>query len=95
MIRLFDQDYAEEMYGNRREREGYEKGLKIGREEGIAQFIEQGMERERISILKIVMRKMKYTAEEAMEFMDINPEDRQRLAPMLKEAESEPYNGNA
>ena len=75
MIMLFDQDYAEEMYGNRREREGFEKGR----------------EQERVSSLKRLMRKMKYTAEEAMDFMEISPEDRQRLAPMLKEAESEQY----
>ena len=65
-----------------------------GREEGRAEGREEGRAAEKLSNLKTIMRKMKLSAQKAMEFLDIPPEDQKKYAPLLKES-SEPYNPEA
>ena len=50
----------------------------------------EGREDEKLSNLKTIMRKMKLSAQKAMEFLDIPPEDQKKYAPLLKES-SEVY----
>ena len=64
------------------EAKGEAKGRVEGREEGRAD--------EKLSNLKTIMRKMKLSAQKAMEFLDIPPEDQKKYAPLLKES-SEVY----
>ena len=66
--------------------EGRAEGLAEGRAEGR----EEGMDAKNISNLKTIMRKMKLSAQKAMDFLDISPEDQERYAPLLKEV-SEQY----
>lgn len=67
--------------------EGREEGRKEGREEGR----EKGKEDATVSGLRTVMKKMKLSAEKAMDFMDIPAEDQPRYALMLKEIASPEY----
>ena len=55
---------------------------------------EEGRADEKLSNLKTIMRKMKLSAQKAMEFLDIPPEDQKKYAPLLKES-SEVYSPEA
>ena len=57
--------------------EALEEGLEKGREEG--------EEKATVSNLRTVMKKMKLSAEKAMDFMDIPAEDQPKYALMLRE----------
>ena len=70
--------------------EGRAEGRAEGLAEGRAEGREEGMDAKNISNLKTIMRKMKLSAQKAMDFLDISPEDQERYAPLLKEA-SEQY----
>lgn len=59
-----------------------EEGREKGREEGR----EEGTEKERLSNIRTVMKKMKYSAEKAMDFLDISMEDQEKYAPLLRES---------
>ena len=47
---------------------------------------EEGKEEATVSDLRTVMKKMKLSAEKAMDFMDIPPEDQPKYALLLKES---------
>ena len=64
---------------------GVEKGLEQGREEGREQGIEKGTEDEKLANLKTIMRKMKCSAEKAVDFLDVAIEDQPRYVSLLKE----------
>ena len=74
--------------------ESEDKGREEGRAEGREEGREEGRADEKLSNLKTIMRKMKLSAQKAMEFLDIPPEDQKKYAPLLKES-SEPYNPEA
>ena len=65
--------------------EGLEKGREEGREEGRIEGREEGEEKATVSNLRTVMKKMKLSAEKAMDFMDIPAEDQPKYALMLRE----------
>ena len=69
--------------------EGLEKGREEGREEGRIEGREEGREegeeKATVSNLRTVMKKMKLSAEKAMDFMDIPAEDQPKYALMLRE----------
>ena len=66
-------------------KQGREQGIKQGREQGIKQGIEQGIEQGReqgeqtstIKAIKKMMEKMKLTAQQAMDVLDISAEEQQ------------------
>ena len=58
-----------------------EEALEEGREEGR----EEGKDNATVSGLRTVMKKMKLSAEKAMDFMDIPAEDQPKYALLLKE----------
>ena len=64
--------------------------MEMFKEEGRAEGRAEGEDASRITVLKTVMSKMKMSAQKAMDFLDIAPEDQKRYAPLLKEA-SEQY----
>ena len=72
------------------EKETMELFKEEGRAEGRAEGRTEGKEEEKISNLKLIMRRMKLSAQRAMDILDIPPEDQERYAPLLKEA-SEQY----
>ena len=55
---------------------------------------DKGRDDGKLSDLKTIMRKMKLSAQKAMEFLDIPPEDQKKYAPLLKES-SEVYSPEA
>ena len=61
--------------------EAREEGRIEGREEGR----EEGKENATVTGLRTVMKKMKLSAEKAMDFMDIPAEDQSKYALLLKE----------
>ena len=52
-------------------------------QKGIRQGIEQGIDQTRIESIKTVMRKLKYTAQQAMEFLEIPSDDRPKYLANL------------
>ena len=65
--------------------EGLEKGREEGREEGRIEGREKGKDEMAVSSLRTIMKKMKLSAEGAMDFMDIPAEDQPKYALMLRE----------
>ena len=66
--------------------------MQLFKEEGRAEGRADGIQEEKISNLKTIMKKMKCSAQKAMDFLDISAEDQIKYAPLLKEAEAE-YQG--
>ena len=64
--------------------EGLEEGLEKGREEGR----EEGREDERLSSIRKIMSKLDFTAEKAMDFLDIPKEEQGRYILMMEQGES-------
>ena len=62
------------------------KVLEMEREEGRAEGRVEGKEDATVSSLQTIMKKMKLSAEKAMDFMDIPPEDQPKYALLLKES---------
>ena len=65
--------------------EALEEGLEKGREEGRIEGREKGKDEMAVSSLRTIMKKMKLSAEGAMDFMDIPAEDQPKYALMLRE----------
>ena len=59
-----------------------------GREEGREEGRKEGSMKEKISGIQRLMSKLKMTADAAMDFMDIPPEDHAKYAQLMKEAGS-------
>jgi len=62
-----------------------EEAREEGRAEGLEKGKEEGKENATVSGLRTVMKKMKLSAEKAMDFMDIPAEDQPKYALLLKE----------
>ena len=60
--------------------------MEMFKEEGRVEGRAEGEDAKSITNLKTVMNKMKISAQKAMDFLDIPPEDQKRYAPLLKEA---------
>ena len=75
MIMLFDQEYASQAFG----RDQYNKGHDKGREEGES----IGQANERVSNIRALMAKLKLSARDAMEILDIPAEEQAQYAAML------------
>ncbi|MBR1437462.1 MAG: hypothetical protein IJ587_02895, partial [Synergistaceae bacterium] len=58
-------------------KQGREQGIKQGREQGIKQGREQGEQTSTIKAIKKMMEKMKLTAQQAMDVLDISAEEQQ------------------
>ena len=56
------------------------------RQESRAEGEAKGKEEATVSNLQTIMKKMKLSAEKAMDFMDIPPEDQPKYALLLKES---------
>ncbi len=70
--------YAEKI-GRQERAEGREEGRTEGRAEGRA----EGRENERILSIKNIMKKLQYTAEQAMELLEIPVNERSKYLTML------------
>ncbi len=57
-----------------------------GREEGFKEGEEKGREKERVSGIRNIMQKLNYSAEKAMDFMNIPITEQPRYAMLLKES---------
>jgi predicted transposase YdaD len=62
------------------------KVLEMEREEGRVEGRVEGKEDATVSSLQTIMKKMKLSAEKAMDFMDIPPEDQPKYALLLRES---------
>ena len=71
MIMLFDQEYAVKQFGMAQREEGRE----------------EGMEKKEVSNLRTLMERLKLSAEAAMDALAVPPEEREKYALKLKEAE--------
>ena len=83
MCKIMDEIWQEGMA------QGMERGMAQGMERGMAQGMErgmaQGMERNRLESLRTIMRKMRLSAEDAMEMLDV-PQDRwQKYKTLLEQ----------
>ena len=63
--------------------EGREEGRAEGREEGRAEGREEGREETLASSIKMLMKNMKLTAEQAMDSLEIPQSDRKKYLAML------------
>ena len=82
-------EFSADKYYNDGKKKGWEEGRKEGREEGrkegMGEGIGQGIDKERIFNIRNNMKKLKMTAEDAMNFMEIPVEEHSRYTMMLKE----------
>ena len=65
-----------------------EEGREEGRKEGLEEGRVEGKDEASIFYIRNLMAKMKMTAEKAMEFLEIPPEEHEKYALMLKETDS-------
>ena len=63
--------------------EGRKQGLAQGIEQGIERGIEEGTDRERLQNIRSMMRKLKVTASEAMDIIEIPAEEQPRYLKLL------------
>lgn len=62
-----------------------EEGREEGRAEGMEKGIVTGMDRANLANIQKIMEKMKFTAQEAMDFLDFSGKEQEKYALMLKE----------
>lgn len=67
----------------RQKKSGKEEGLARGKEEGIEEGLAKGKEESRAEAIRAVMKKLNKNADEAMDFLEIPPEERDRLRELL------------
>ena len=65
-----------------------EKGRVEGLEKGQEEGLEKGRENERLSSIRKNMSKLDYTAEKAMDFLDIPKEEQGKYILMMEQGES-------
>ena len=65
--------------------EGRAEGREEGRAEGMEKGIVTGMDRANLANIQKIMEKMKFTAQEAMDFLDFSGKEQEKYALMLKE----------
>ena len=63
--------------------EGRKQGLAQGIEQGIERGIEEGTDRERLQNIRSMMRKLKVTASEAMDIIEIPVEEQPKYLKLL------------
>ncbi len=68
--------------------EGREEGRIEGRAEGRVEGLERGREEEKLRNIQKMIKRLKLSAEAAMDVLDIPPEEQQKYALLLKEAET-------
>ena len=68
--------------------EARDEGRAEGREEGLEEGLEKGREDERLSSIRKIMSKLDFTAEKAMDFLDIPKEEQGRYILMMEQGES-------
>jgi predicted transposase YdaD len=83
---MFLTEYDEKKVLEMEREEGRLEGLKEGEEKGLKNGEAKGKEETTVSNLQTIMKKMKLSAEKAMDFMDIPPEDQPKYALLLKES---------
>ena len=66
------------------EDKGIAKGISIGIEQGIEKGIEKGRFEERLANIQSLMYKVSWTAEQAMDALNIPQEERSQYLPKLK-----------
>ena len=68
--------------------EARDEGRAEGREEGLEEGLEKGREDERLSSIRKIMSKLDYTAEKAMDFLDIPKQEQGKYILMMEQGES-------
>ena len=63
--------------------QGIERGIEQGIERGIERGIEEGTDRERLQNIRSMMRKLKVTASEAMDIIEIPAEEQPKYLKLL------------
>ena len=74
-----------EMFKEEGRAEGREEGREEGRAEGMEKGIVTGMDRANLANIQKIMEKMKFTAQEAMDFLDFSGKEQEKYTLMLKE----------
>ena len=64
--------------------DAWDAGMEKGRKEGMEKGMEKGKKNGQVSAIRKLMEKMKYTAEQAMEFLDIPEAEYPEYLAMLK-----------
>ena len=60
-----------------------EKGIEKGRQEGLQEGLQEGVDATRVESIKTLMRKLKYTAQQAMDLLDIPAADQTKYLAKL------------
>ena len=66
----------------------HDDGIAIGRAQGRQEGREEGSEENELNNLRTVMDKLKYTAIQAMEFLNVDEKKQEKYTPILKEFEA-------
>ena len=83
MVTLFDQETVLEIHDYNVAKNAKQEGIAEGIEKGMEKGIEKGIEMTLLSSLKTLMKKLGYTAEEAMDTLGVSSETRVRLQSQL------------
>ena len=90
MMSLFDEEFIYKTAMKSRLRDAEEQGLKQGMEKGMEKGIEKGMEKGKaqamLSSIKAIMTSLQYTAEQAMELLNIPQQDRAGYLAQLQDS---------
>ena len=78
---IFKKEFDEKKQEGRKEglQEGRQEGLQEGRQEGL----QEGVDQTRVDAIHNLMKKLKYTAKQAMDFLEIPDDDRSKYLAKL------------
>ena len=78
---IFKKEFDEKKQEGRKEglQEGRQEGLQEGRQEGL----QEGVDQTRVDAIRNLMKKLKFTAKQAMDFLDIPDDDRSKYLAKL------------
>ena len=83
MFTLYDEDEIMRRYTKTVTKKAQEEGMAQGMRQGVAQGMRQGVAQGIQTSIQNLMRKMKVSAEQAMDMLDIKPDERAKYAALL------------
>ncbi len=87
-ITEYDEARTMELFKEEGREEGLERGLEVGLERGREEGRTAGREEEKLRNIQKMIKRLKLSAEAAMDVLDIPPEEQKKYALLLKESES-------